>query len=88
MQLSNPEGDCNFLNATPIHFSFVTEFGPNDSGWCDYDTGSRIISKSDLIILEPEDNEEEAVIKFTFGDRLREMQDNIFNPIDLTDTVE
>ena len=76
LQLSNPEDDCNFLNATPIHFEFVLKFGFDDSGWCDGSTGSRIISKHDKIILFIEDDEEEAVIRFTFGNRLREIKDD------------
>jgi hypothetical protein len=76
LQLSNPEGDCNFLNATPIQFEFLVKFGTNDSGWCDGSTGARIISNHDKIILFTQDDEEEAVIKFTFGDRLREIKDD------------
>jgi hypothetical protein len=86
LQLSNPEGDCNFLNATPIYFTFVGD-AKNDSGWCDWETGARIISQRDKIILVTEDSEEEATIKLTFGERLQELEDEI-RPEELVDPVE
>lgn len=75
LQLDNPKGDCNFLNATSIYFFFVNNYGPEDSGWCDWDTGARIINKEDKIILVTEDDQEEAVIRFTFGERIQYLEE-------------
>ena len=62
-----PYKDVDFLNTTSIHFSFVDE--EFDSGWCDAFTGARIISSSDKIVFES-DEQDEAVLRFKFGDRL------------------
>lgn len=63
-----PTDDVDFLNITPIQFEFYGN--KNDSGWCDMTTGYRILNASDKIIFFVENNEEEVVLKYKFGDRL------------------
>lgn len=67
-----PEEDVDFLNITPIKYIFAKEGPGYDSGWCDATTGCRILSKHDSIFFYVVNNEEEAVLKFKFGDRLVE----------------
>jgi hypothetical protein len=69
----DPSNDVDFLNATPIQFDFAGS--ENDSGWCDMFTGARILSSTDKIIFDATE-EDEAVLKFKFGERLVEMQAN------------
>lgn len=66
-----PENDVDFLNQTNIQFSFrnMTPLS-TDSGWCDYTTGSRLLSTNDAIIFVAETSEDEVVLKLKFGDRL------------------
>lgn len=63
-----PYNDVDFLNTTSIQFDFVDS--DKDSGWCDMFTGARIISSSDRIIFDSDDEQDEAVLRFKFGDRL------------------
>ena len=65
-----PFNDVDFLNLTSVQFNF--EDGENDSGWRDAFTGARIISSSDKVIFDA-DEQDEAVLRFRFGNRLLEI---------------
>lgn len=58
------EEDIDFLNATSMEFNIFNSHGLmsetvlNDSGWCDVNTGSRIIGINDRVVfrnVQPED---------------------------------
>jgi hypothetical protein len=58
--------DIDFLNETDINYDIKTEFGPNDSGWCDYSTGARLVMASDRVIFHPATGEEEVFLKLKY----------------------
>ena len=63
-----PYNDVDFLNTTSIQFDFIDS--DKDSGWCDAFTGAGILSSSDKIVFSAEDDQDESVLRFKFGDRL------------------
>ncbi len=65
-----PELDVNFLNETSIEFS-INRHSLNDSEWCDFITGSRILSFNDSVIFVAETAEDETVLRLKFGERLK-----------------
>ena len=71
-----PDEDVDFLNTTEISFEIVTAFsdqnGARDSGWCDMATGCRILSKYDGIMFATDSKEDEVLLKYKFGDRIKE----------------
>jgi hypothetical protein len=69
----DPNNDVDFLNTTPIQFDFKDS--DKDSGWRDAFTGARILSSKDCIIFEADD-QDEAVLRYKFGERLVELQAN------------
>lgn len=59
--------DIDFLNETAIDFDIRSDlWGPNDSGWCDATTGSRIISSSDRVVFYPSTKEEEVFLQLKY----------------------
>jgi len=60
------DNDVSILNATPIQYRFINSL---QSGWCDAVTGVRILSSNDIIVFDANDDEE-IVLRLTFGDRL------------------
>lgn len=66
----NPELDVDFLNETDIEFSFKNKSNPYDSGWCDFETGSRILTSHDSIIFVAKTTEDELALRIRFGDRI------------------
>lgn len=43
----------------------------NDTGWCDYETGARILSTNDRVLFTTGNSKDEIVLKLKFGDRLK-----------------
>jgi hypothetical protein len=64
--------DIDFLNETSINHKFHT-ISENDSGWCDFMTGSRILSNNDEFLFYPENKEDETILQLKFGNRLTEV---------------
>lgn len=67
LKFVDPSNDVDFLNTTSITFSFEND--NEDSGWRDMFTGARILSSNDKITFHA-DEQDEAVLKFRFGERL------------------
>ena len=71
--------DIEFLNMTTIPFElhnpFVKEL--NDSGWCDYSTGSRIVSDDDRVIFKEPSEQQVTFLQMKFGNRLKELHDGL-----------
>ena len=67
----HPEEDVNFLNATCIDFVF--QGPPNDSGWCDWNTGARILRSSDVIIFTTHSESDCIALELTFGKRIKDL---------------
>ena len=65
--------DVDFLNSTDIDYDIRTDLGPNDSGWCDYSTGARLIMASDRAVFYPATEEEEVFLKLKY---LAELEKN------------
>ena len=65
--------DVDFLNSTDIDYDIRTDLGPNDSGWCDYATGARLIMASDRVVFYPVTEEEEVFLKLKY---LTELEKN------------
>lgn len=65
--------DIDFLNSTDIDYDIRTDLGPNDSGWCDYATGARIVTGSDRVVFYPATAEEEVFLKLKY---LTELETN------------
>ena len=66
--------DVDFLNSTSIDFEV---FNPNvdlhkqDSGWCDIETGARIITDSDRVAFKNVTAEELTLLTLKFQERLK-----------------
>lgn len=65
--------DIDFLNSTDIDYDIRTDLSPNDSGWCDYATGARIVTASDRVVFYPATAEEEVFLKLKY---LTELETN------------
>lgn len=64
--------DVDFLNSTDIDYDLRTDLGPNDSGWCDYATGARLVMASDRAVFYPATKEEEVFLKLKYLTELEE----------------
>jgi hypothetical protein len=64
--------DMDFLNITTIEFELHNPFvDKNDSGWCDYSTGYRIVTKEDRVIFKEPSEQQVTFLQMKFGDRLK-----------------
>lgn len=72
------ESDVNFLNATTIEFEVHNTHGLKvetefDSGWCDMNTGARIIGIYDRAVFKNVSEQEFTLLLLKFGSRLKEL---------------
>lgn len=84
LRRSLTESDVDFLNTTTIEFELFDSHGLKpetklgfDSGWCDMNTGARIISERDRVRFNNVSPEELTLLTLKFGDRLKELHDGI-----------
>lgn len=84
LRRSLTESDVNFLNITTIKFELFDSHGLKpetklgfDSGWCDINTGARIISERDRVRFNNVSPEELTLLILKFGDRLKELHDGM-----------
>ena len=83
LQKSLSEDDINFLNETTIEFKIIDTHGLKpetqigyDSGWCDMNTGARIINKNDRALFKNVNDQELTLLLLKFGDRLKDLANN------------
>ena len=70
--------DIGFLNETTIEFEVHNTHGLKvetqfDSGWCDMNTGSRIIGTYDRAVFKNVSEQELTLLFLKFGNRLKEL---------------
>lgn len=70
------EDDCAWINASGLLYEVYDphSLGDNDSGWCDYTTGSPILTDSHEIHLRTTDEKSEMWLKLKYIDRVRLMR--------------
>lgn len=75
--------DIEFLLTTTINYElFNPSVTGNDSGWCDYTTGSRIVTGGDRVIFFNVSAAETTLLTLKFQDRLKRLTlglDEIYN---------
>ena len=72
------ESDLDFLNATTIEFEVHNTHGLKvetqfDSGWCDMNTGARIIGTYDRAVFKNVSEQEYTLLLLKFGNRTKEL---------------
>jgi hypothetical protein len=79
------DSDCEFLNQTSVEFeiidternaytNLVTQVDEGfDSGWCDMDTGARIMSDRDRVVFRNVESQDQTLLVLKFGDRLKKL---------------
>ena len=77
-------GDVDFINNSSIEIEIhnPTITTENDSGWCDWDTGQRIVTHNDRVIFRNVSEPDLLMLKLKYQDRLKELHDgmkNIYN---------
>jgi hypothetical protein len=84
LRRSLTESDVDFLNITTIEYELFDSHGLKpetklgfDSGWCDMNTGARIISERDRVRFNNVSPEELTLLILKFGDRLKELHDGM-----------
>jgi hypothetical protein len=70
--------DIGFLNETTIEFEVHNTHGLKvetqfDSGWCDMNTGARIIGTHDRAVFKNVSEQEYTLLLLKFGSRLKEL---------------
>jgi hypothetical protein len=71
--------DIEFLNTTSIEYDLHnhTVDAKNDSGWCDYSTGSRIITTNDRAIFKDPSDSQLTFLQLKYGSRLKELHSGL-----------
>lgn len=68
--------DIDFINNSSmdieLHNPTITG---NDSGWCDYDTGQRLVTHNDRAVFYNVSEPDLLMLKLKFGDRIKELHD-------------
>jgi hypothetical protein len=84
LRRSLTESDIDFLNITTIEFEVFDSHGLKpetqlgfDSGWCDWSTGSRIISDRDRVRFNNVSPEELTLLMLKFGTRLKDLHSDM-----------
>lgn len=84
LRRSLTESDVDFLNITTIEYELFDSHGLKpetqlgfDSGWCDMNTGARIISERDRVRFNNVSPKELTLLTLKFGDRLKELHDGM-----------
>lgn len=68
--------DVDFLNSTTVEFEV---FNPNvdtdkrDSGWCDMETGARIVTDADRVIFKDVSPEDLTLLTLKYYNRLMQI---------------
>lgn len=65
--------DIDFLNITTIEFELHNPTISNlvDSGWCDYATGARIVTKEDRAIFKEPSEQQLTFLQMKYGEQLK-----------------
>lgn len=69
--------DIDFLNQTNVEYKLINIdsglgiFNSNDSGWCDWATGARIVTSTDRVVFLDVEPPDALVLKIKYVERLR-----------------
>jgi hypothetical protein len=78
LQYPLTEDDVDFINRSSIEIEIHNpEVVGNDSGWCDMDTGCRIVTKCDRAIFRNVGEPDLLMLKLKFNDRLKLLHDGL-----------
>jgi hypothetical protein len=66
------DDDLDWIAKSNLQYHIYRPYnmGPNDSGWCDYNTGAEVITNSHKIYLKTETEKEEMWLKLKYIDRV------------------
>ena len=72
------EDDIDFINRSSVEVELHnTKVGSNDSGWCDMNTGCRIITRTDRAIFKNVSEPDHLMLILKFDDRLTPLHDGL-----------
>jgi hypothetical protein len=78
LQYPLTEDDVDFINKSSIEIEIHNpDVVGNDSGWCDMDTGCRIITKRDRAIFRNVSEPDLLMLKLKFDYRLKQLHDDL-----------
>jgi hypothetical protein len=78
LRYSLTSGDVDFINNSSIDIEIYNPgVTGNDSGWCDMDTGQRLLMHSDRVIFHNVSEPDLLMLKLKFGNRLKELHDGM-----------
>lgn len=91
------DDDCDFLNATSIKYDIVDSQKNTlsklatdvdemlDSGWCDWNTGARIVDERDRVVFRDVSPQELTLLLIKYPTRLKKLTEGfrkIYNIVD------
>jgi hypothetical protein len=78
LRYSLTSGDVDFINNSSIDIEIYNPgVTGNDSGWCDMDTGQRLLMHSDRVIFHNVSEPDLLMLKLKFGNRLKKLHDGM-----------
>lgn len=84
LRRSLTDSDVDFLNITTIEYELFDSHGLKpetklgfDSGWCDMNTGARIINNRDRVRFNNVSPKELTLLLLKFGDHIRELHNGM-----------